>query len=556
MMFTRAAMSCARGVRLVEMLGLHRLDSPPDETCPTLLPPNDWAELEERRRTFWGMFCIDSHCSISTGWPHLIDPTDVTTHLPTNEAAFHSGKEMKTCSLHDAFKGHSYSSFAATILVCNLFNQILRHVHRPKPSDCPENYEFGGFWQRHREIDNMLSSAFMFLPENFRLPEHYCDPTAVHTNLNLHASVICLHHAAIEKIDMHKLPEHAKTISQNRLRTSAQEIVNIMKLTSHVASNPKTPLASLSLYCAASVYIYFCEETQTPTNVDNLDFILAAMESFARSHVITRAFLRQVLLDIECNRVQDLIRLPRVNDLLEGSIGSLVSHNIPLLARTRVARHSKAQPVLPGRLPLGRPVGKIISDKMHSATNDVTSLKEADSFLQDPDYENSSSEGNANKRKRTAASTLDSSSDLSDPLWNKATPSSHSSPQNSVNPAAIQSHVYEPGIGGAVSEVRLPHRVGSPSTSSNFQSFSRAQKMASPLQSTAVRSESNMFGDFASMPTTTEGKTQATLLDGGQGALDSWDPGSMDMYSQFVDKIGGDINKTANMMDKNSQFNF
>lgn len=82
MTFTRASMSGARAVRLVEMMGLHRLDDATDEISPTLLPPRDWTELEERRRVFWGVFCIDSHCSISTGWPFLIDASEVTTLLP------------------------------------------------------------------------------------------------------------------------------------------------------------------------------------------------------------------------------------------------------------------------------------------------------------------------------------------------------------------------------------------------------------------------------------------------------------------------------------------
>lgn len=34
--------------------------------------------LPERRRVFWGAFAIDSHASISTGWPCLIDPDDVS----------------------------------------------------------------------------------------------------------------------------------------------------------------------------------------------------------------------------------------------------------------------------------------------------------------------------------------------------------------------------------------------------------------------------------------------------------------------------------------------
>jgi hypothetical protein len=77
MYFTRAAMSSAKCVRLVQMMGLHRLDGPADEVAPTLAPPTCWSDLEERRRAFWGAFCIDAHASISTGWPSLIDPTDV-----------------------------------------------------------------------------------------------------------------------------------------------------------------------------------------------------------------------------------------------------------------------------------------------------------------------------------------------------------------------------------------------------------------------------------------------------------------------------------------------
>ena len=87
---------------------------------------------------------------------------------------------------------------------------------------------------RHRDIDNILSSAFMFLPECFRLPENNRDPTAIHTNLNLHAAVICLHHGAIDQIEKHNLSDEARKISEDRLSCAAQEIVNIAKLTSHI----------------------------------------------------------------------------------------------------------------------------------------------------------------------------------------------------------------------------------------------------------------------------------------------------------------------------------
>lgn len=121
--------------------------------------------------------------------------------------------------------------------MCFIFNQILKHIHRPKPTDRPDDINYGPFWQRHRELDNILSSFFMFLPERFRLPKNIRDPVALHTNLNLHASIICLHNAASDKADKLKLPAHVKKTSHERSLTAAAEIVNIMKMSSHLASN-------------------------------------------------------------------------------------------------------------------------------------------------------------------------------------------------------------------------------------------------------------------------------------------------------------------------------
>ncbi|KAJ3570519.1 hypothetical protein NPX13_g5702 [Xylaria arbuscula] len=395
----RAAMSSARAIRLTSMMGLHHLDSPPDESSPTLLPPRDWVELEERRRVFWGVFCIDSHCSISTGWPHLIDLTQVTTHLPSTEAAFHNGERMETGTIHDAFKGdHSYSSFSGTIIVCHLFNLILKHVHRPKQTDNPENYEYGEYWKRHREIDNTLSSAFMFLPESFRLPANISDRGAVNTNLNFHAAIICLHHAALERIETYNLPEYAKHISQNRLIAAAQEIVNIVKLTSHVSSGSKTPLVALSLFCATSVFIHFCKEGCTPTHADNLDFILSAMSAIGRTHFITRAFLRQALLDIEQNGVHDIVQLPHARRLSR-NMSSSVNPYIPLLARTRLSRHTQPKPPLPN-LPVANAMRRDmpISSALGTwAQNSGASVADARSH------------DHVNKRQKTGASSSSSS---------------------------------------------------------------------------------------------------------------------------------------------------
>jgi hypothetical protein len=61
------------------VIGLHRLDDSDDQRgiVQMIAPSKSWVELEEQRRTFWGAFCIDSHASINTGWPTLIDYKEV-----------------------------------------------------------------------------------------------------------------------------------------------------------------------------------------------------------------------------------------------------------------------------------------------------------------------------------------------------------------------------------------------------------------------------------------------------------------------------------------------
>lgn len=65
------------------MMGLNRLDDPLDEEerpmAPMIVPPRTWAELEERRRLFWGGYCLDSYANISTGWSSLIDLDQVSS---------------------------------------------------------------------------------------------------------------------------------------------------------------------------------------------------------------------------------------------------------------------------------------------------------------------------------------------------------------------------------------------------------------------------------------------------------------------------------------------
>lgn len=85
-LFSRASTSLCRSLRIAQMLELHRIDQndQSDQTLSSILaPPKEWSELEERRRTWWVIFCSDRFVSGTTGWPALINARDVrSTAIP------------------------------------------------------------------------------------------------------------------------------------------------------------------------------------------------------------------------------------------------------------------------------------------------------------------------------------------------------------------------------------------------------------------------------------------------------------------------------------------
>ncbi len=86
MHFPRAWLSTGRAIRLAQMMGMHRLDSLGLDVKQTLSPPRDWVEREERRRTFWMAFCLDTYATVGTGWPMTIDEKDVRSSLLKNDS--------------------------------------------------------------------------------------------------------------------------------------------------------------------------------------------------------------------------------------------------------------------------------------------------------------------------------------------------------------------------------------------------------------------------------------------------------------------------------------
>lgn len=146
------------------------------------------------------------------------------TNLPASETAYQTSMSEPTPSLDDALKGNvaNISSFAGAIMLTSLFGRNLLHLHRPT-NDEKEHDLNGPFWRRHRAIDSTLLSISLNMPDRLRIPRGLPDPNVMFMNMSIHTSVICLHQAAIFKVDRNKLPANIGQESKIRCVTAAAE---------------------------------------------------------------------------------------------------------------------------------------------------------------------------------------------------------------------------------------------------------------------------------------------------------------------------------------------
>ncbi|KAH8893649.1 hypothetical protein GQ53DRAFT_644701 [Thozetella sp. PMI_491] len=300
-MFSRASTSLARSTRLAQMLDLQGIDRVEELTPRTLAPPQDWVELEERRRTWWVIFSTDRFVHATTGWPTLIRDCDIETLLPASDEAFSSGVAELTGYLTEALQqnGGEYSSFSGRILAAHLFHQTLDHALGDGFNNEPGNYEHGLYWNRHRAIENDLTAMLMLLPSSLRLPGSSRCLNAVFVNVTIHTAVICLHKAASWNIRQFLLPEHLDLLSQVRLLTAAEEIVNILRLITDIKISLMNPLMVFSAYMAAEILLEHFRTTNSHFSVESLNFLLHLMIFAGESNAVARSVALQLTMEMK-----------------------------------------------------------------------------------------------------------------------------------------------------------------------------------------------------------------------------------------------------------------
>lgn len=302
MWYSRASTSLGRSVRIAQMLNLHQLDRKALQARSILAPARDWTETEERRRTWWVVFCIDRFVCGATGWPALVNDRDIHVLLPASEEAFKSGVEEKTRTLKSVLQetGERYSSFAGRILAAHLFHETMEHTEQPAAEGNPEDVKNGLYWKQHRDIDNSLATLLMALPETLRLPRNIRSANAVFVNVMTQAAIISLHRAAQWTMRPLRdiLPEHTVRQSQNRLLPAAEEILHVFRMVPDIEATMQNAMLTFAAYMAALVFLEDFAAEHSQQSESSMDFLVGMLVTVGRNNAMVASLANQLAIDM------------------------------------------------------------------------------------------------------------------------------------------------------------------------------------------------------------------------------------------------------------------
>ncbi|KAK2740287.1 hypothetical protein FQN57_006167 [Myotisia sp. PD_48] len=302
----RAWISHARCSRLVQLLGLHRLDQ---GQCRD----EDESELEEKRLTFWVAYTFDCLISISFGGSITITEREISTRLPTY---IRPGVEMvrqqqqQQPNLTQVLQSSDMSPlspFVLIIVLVTIWAQTLCHVRMAEIEEFNDQVTHE-FWANHHVLDSTLARVEAALGDfgQFAL---LADPDVFFLNSLKHAAAISLSQAAATRAVKTRLPAALVEAWESKCHTSSMEILTLggVMLESNALQHTEhfNPFFLLCLYTSCA-YLARAIRTETP-NSQMLDSIETTLRMFNQPNMKVAnpsldVFLPRIFGDLEDTR--------------------------------------------------------------------------------------------------------------------------------------------------------------------------------------------------------------------------------------------------------------
>ncbi|OOF91373.1 hypothetical protein ASPCADRAFT_57525 [Aspergillus carbonarius ITEM 5010] len=291
--FHHAWMSAGQGIRLVQLMNLHRMDineNGPDfrRICGT----DEFICEEQKRRVFWMAYVLDRFISLSLENPLTFDERIIATRLPATEEAFQTGQLSQPTGflseLIAAGDSPPQTELTDWIVLATLCGQSMSHRQQTTAEQAHCGLS-NSFWERHRWLDAILvqkAQAISTLrPVLLTMP---ADPMPVFLNL-VAQSTLLSHCTAIELLGS-VTESHETAQCRQRALMAAQEIVRLTGVVSQLSYFEIHPFMPLPVILCAG---FLMHQSMDASYALQLQEILGTVQHLARTNYLCREWAIQ-----------------------------------------------------------------------------------------------------------------------------------------------------------------------------------------------------------------------------------------------------------------------
>nr|POF21854.1 asperfuranone cluster transcription factor afoa [Quercus suber] len=188
----RGWLSAGRAFRIVLLMKLHEIDAPYGPTQYNL----SYIEIEERRRTLWVAYSLDRILNLINQMPLTLNDQVILTRLPAPEAAFQSGRSVKSNFLSEGMgqcdEAGLHSPFTMSIVLATISGRCLTHQQQCTVEAVHGNTTQSQF-ARYEWLSSILSAKTKtVLDEGVDEFEESEQPMSLFNKMVAHASTLLL----------------------------------------------------------------------------------------------------------------------------------------------------------------------------------------------------------------------------------------------------------------------------------------------------------------------------------------------------------------------------
>ncbi|KAK4243379.1 fungal-specific transcription factor domain-containing protein [Corynascus novoguineensis] len=240
--FARSWMTLGRAIRLAKMMGLDQGASclsairTPTHVGPSLPPPASPSEAEERRRTYWALFVLDTISTMKTNAKTALERPNKMP-LPSLPGYPDDPTQPGICmpTLHQVFAPEtgdnvSLSPFAGVIVVMWLYRRYVEHTTSQQTQDAHELVPSRSFWETHYSIEKDIARCKNKTLVRYIEGEMSDDPRSLILRINLAAVEISLHQTAVAKVEESKLPTALAIDAITKCASAATDIARAAQI--------------------------------------------------------------------------------------------------------------------------------------------------------------------------------------------------------------------------------------------------------------------------------------------------------------------------------------